>query len=330
LEIKDGDIWIDGKLARKPPLVQETLWQEQFPRAGPLGARKTVQQGWLQSGSAGEWKRLTDDEVRGRSGGKDAAATSLALTRRVDGRDVRLSFDVLAEDAAVVARITSRGVPAELTLPVGGDSLSPDFKVGERHEIGPMDAMRDEGVYHHIELTVLDGETWWSLDGEEQQRLDLPAGGRGATRVEVGVAGEATFRNLRVESDIDYKPGESRAAWDVPADGFFFLGDNVAGSDDSRRWTALVFHPPGGAPTVTAAASVPDEFGQPRDQIRIDGDMQRFVDVDGVPRAVPRAGTTVETIAYPFARRSHIVGRAVMIVFPWTVAEAGFRPRFLP
>jgi hypothetical protein len=186
-----------------------------------------------------------------------------------------------------------------------------------------------------VELTVLDGETWWSVDGDERDRRDLPARRRGDTRVSIGVSGEATFRNLRVESDINYKPGDGAAAWDVPSDGFFFLGDNVGGATksslDSRGWSVLVFHQSGGAPPVTRG-NLPDEVVKmigDAARIRVDGGVKRFVDIDGVPCALPR-DTPFESVPFPFARRSHIVGRAVMIVFPWTVAEAGFRPRLLP
>lgn len=331
VEIKDGDVWIDGAVARKPPLVQETMWQEVFPRqvtSNSFGAPKSVQQAWLQSGGGGDWKPLGPDEVRGKL--EKGGPSWLACTRKIEGRDARLSFDVALESPSyVAARITSRGVPVELALPTGDSTMS-EFSAGASKAPGVMDALGHSGkALRHVELTVLDGETWWSLDGAEKERLPLPAAVRGDTRVEIGVSGEATFSNLRVESDIVYKPGELGSAWDVPNDGFFFLGDNVVGSDDSRRWSALVFHPKDGGPAITAAAQVPDELGRMKDQIRIDGNVKLFVDVDGVPRAVPR-DTPYESVPYPFARRGHIVGRAVMIVFPWTVAEAGFRPRFLP
>lgn len=327
IEIKDGDIWVDGKVATKPPLVQETMWREEFPRAvtsSSFGAAKEVQQGWLEERSGGGWKKLGPTEVRGKSG-------SLFLTRKVESADVRLTFEVstAAAGCTVRAAIHSRGVPIELQVPA--QSGRSPLTIDGQEVPGQTDVpeVSDSG-WHRIELTVLDGETWWSVDGRELERRALPARRRGDTRVEIGVVdGEATFRNLRVESDVHYKAGDLGSAWDVPADGYFFLGDNVVGSDDSRRWSALLFRPAGGAPTVTAAATVPDEMGRPRNQIRIEGGMQHFTDVDGVPRALPR-DTPYESIPFPFARRSHIVGRAVMVVFPWTVAEAGFRPRFLP
>jgi signal peptidase I len=335
LEIKDGDIWIDGKLARKPPLVQETMWQEVFPRAG-LGATPSKITAFVQDvGSGGRWTRVSDTSVSCRPSDRGPSLLSFNARESRFGSqvaaDMRVAFTAVPETGgAVLARITSRGVPVTFSVATAGSQTGSSLQVGDaRTELPSVQPAGGAAV--RVDLCVADGAAWALVDGGEVARADVAADARGKNRVEIGAAGKpATFRDVYVARDIEYTPGTGAAAWDVPGDGYFFLGDNVAGSDDSRRWTALVFHPPGGAPTVTAAASVPDEFGQPRDQIRIDGDMQRFVDVDGVPRAVPRAGTTVETIAYPFARRSHIVGRAVMIVFPWTVAEAGFRPRFLP
>jgi signal peptidase I len=332
VEIRDGDIWIDGKIAKKPPLVQETMWQEVFPRAA-VGASPSKITAFVQdTGSGGTWTRVSDSAVSCRPG---PGTSFLAFNARDErfgstvGPDMRLTFTaVLEPKAAAVARVTSRGVPIALTVATADADVDPSLAVGDAKQ--PVARVR-AGSAVRVELSVADGEARALVDGVEVARADVALDRRGKNRVDIGAAGaRVDVRDVYVASDIVYKPGEGAAAWDVPADGFFFLGDNVRESDDSRRWTALVFHPPGGAPPITAAATVPDELGKPKDQIRIDGGVQRFVDVDGVPRAVPRAGTTVETIPYPFARRSHIVGRAVMVVFPWTVAEAGFRPRFLP
>jgi hypothetical protein len=59
--------------------------------------------------------------------------------------------------------------------------------------------------------------------------------------------------------------------------------------------------------------------------------MYRFVDVDGVPRELPIAGTKVDRdVPAPFATRSHLIGRAILVFWPWIPSDAGFRPRLLP
>jgi signal peptidase I len=333
LEIKDGDLWVDGKIAKKPPYVQATLWREIFPRTDSVGAPKDVSAGFLQARSSdgGVWTRTAPGEVKGHIKGREP--TYMFFTKAVAGADARISFDAVAgADSALVARITSRGTPVQIELTTK-ESEQARFSVGKESRTGPFDPLRPwDGQSHHVELTVLDGDAWWSVDGHEQERVAMPPGGRGNTRVEIGVSGDATFRNLRVDRDILYDAGGGPTAYDVPKDGFFFIGDNVESSADSRRWRVEVFHPPGGAPPLRGALDVVEESGATHGGgIRIVDGSYSFVDVDGVPRSIPETGTFVEhDVPWPFATRGHLVGRAMFVFFPFATPDAGFRPRILP
>lgn len=324
VEIRDGDIWVDGKVAKKPPVVQQSLWRELYPRPNFLASAKTIRSFQQVIGSTGTWKQVSETETRCVPG-KEASFAWF------DGSgvypDVRLVFMAVREaGASVVAQITTRGTPVTLTLP---DTGAATLAVGKQS--APFAA--PAGPFLRVEFCVADGEAWVLVDGSEVARAAVPLDSRGKNRVEIGAAGAAVnFRDVYLGRDIVYTAGDGPAAYDVPPDGFLFLGDNVEGSADSRKWTVEVFHPKGGGAPILGATEYPDEAGNPKGgRIKIEGGSYRFFDVDAVPRELPRDGTTVEHgVRAPFARRSHLVGRAILIFWPWIPAEAGFRPRLIP
>lgn len=327
IEFRDGDVWADGRIARKPPVVQETLWRETFPRARPGARRKAINDGFQQDlGTPGTWQRVSESEARCKPAA--GAASFAKFTSSEPNGDVRLEFTAeVAPGATAIGRLSKREVP--VTLEVDGSGRASLF-VGERRVELPAVALR--GGRLRAELCVADGETWAVLDGRPTQRTELVAPSRGRNRIEIGArGGVVSFKDVRVSRDIVYSD-PAGASWEVPRDGYFFVGDNVEHSTDSRRWRVDVFHPPGGAPPVAAAQSLVSETGSP-DVVNIRGDAAswRFLDVDGVARELPREGTRREPgVPAPFARRSHLVGRAIMIFWPWAIGEAGFRPRLLP
>ena len=333
LEIRDGDIWIDGKIATKPPVVQHTLWRELFPQPNFLGKRKSISDGFTQDVSTGgNWKRLSDAEVLC-APGKTASFAFCGGSGSF--ADARLAFTAVPDaksSAMVLARITSRGVPVMLAIDAAGESGGAEFTIGGNSVPLHHTVQRSGGDVIRVELCVADGEAWALVDGREVARAGLPPDRRGKNRVEIGASvNPVTFRDVYVGRDIVYEPGAGPAVYDVPSDGFFFIGDNVEGSEDSRKWTVEEFRTATGD-VFRAAPSIVTESGTGRDSnIKSEGGSWRFLDVDAVPRSVPREGTTVaSSVPWPFARRSHLIGRAILIFWPFGVAEAGFRPRLIP
>jgi signal peptidase I len=329
VEIRDGDIWVNGKIARKPPLVQATMWRELFPRPGPFARPKTIVEGFTQdTATGGDWKRVSDAEVRCTPG---KGQPSLAFCNSsATYPDVRLVFTAVPDGHAIVlARITSHGVPVTLRLDAAGASGASTFSVGRSEtKVGGFET--SGGAPLCVEMCVVDGEAWALVDGREVARAEVPFDGRGTNRVEIGAATDTvSFRDVVVDRDVVYDVGGGPAAYDVPADGFFFLGDNVAESEDSRKWTVSVFRTPSGE-TVRAAPQLITETGDHADNIVSDRTSWKFADVDGIARELPVAGTTRTDVRAPFATRGDLIGRAILVFWPLVPAEAGFRPRLLP
>jgi signal peptidase I len=329
VEIKDGDIWIDGRIAEKPARVQESLWREVFPKPSPMAQAKKVADAWASSSG---WV-VEGDGVRGTASGPKESV--LRFTRRLEQGDLRVRFDLDFEgECDGIVRITSRGQVVELTWPSPGTSGGgPMLEVAGAPPV-PVDASWGPAD----ELAVADGravvrrrgrvlaEAPVALEGTRRHAIELCVGGasRGAW---------ARFRNLRVDQDQRWIPGaDGTTSWTVPKDAYLVLGDNAENSEDSRHWTVTEFRVKGRAEPLLAAADYPSETGAPIRNVSRDGDAWVFHDVNGLPRRVP--ATDVESrrdgIPVPFVPRTHFLGRAAFVFWPWAPAEGGFRPRILP
>jgi signal peptidase I len=321
VEIKGGDLWIDGKIPRKPPAVQETLWRERFD-----SSKKKITAAFQ---STGPWKPLSDREVLASPKGETTYAQFVAKEL---GPDLRVGFTVpgLVDGVEPRARILSRGVPVELVVTVYGADLS----------VAGASTAVVTGFHGEVrlELCVADGEAWAVVNGSEVARAAVP-NGVGKNSVEIGAKdGPVSFRDVRVDEDIVYVATGTAGTWQVPADSFFFVGDNqtkaggTPSSYDSRLWTLEEFKVAGQSAPIYAAVQVPDETtGAMVQQIRVKDGKYRFQDVDGVPRELPVASTTrTSGVPAPFVPRSDLVGRALMVFLPFSTDDAGFRPRLLP
>ncbi len=323
VEIRDGDIWIDGSVARKPALVQESLWRERFPKSGARSRAKSITAAWTGNEDDG-WRRDGKDGLKLR--GRDHLTWARFLAR-LDVGDVRIAFTARTTDAAAVAaaRITTRGVP--VVLEVGGEGGT--LTVGDDP---PVEVSTGIGAATRVELQVADGLVRALLDGHEVARAETAVVGTGRNRVEIGGgSGEVRFTEVRLDEDIRYAlPASGLSVFDTPADGYVVLGDNTTNSEDSRMWTARPVRLTSGE-TYWVAPSVPDETGERVSNLSRAGGRVRFKDVDGVPRDFAAAEVTEigRPEARPYVRRSHVLGRAALLYFP-IPPLGGWRPRLLP
>jgi hypothetical protein len=250
--------------------------------------------------------------------------------------DQRVACTVtLQGDCAALLRVTRKGLAVELRVGGAGED-------GSSLAAGSTRVPIDRGIdaETRLELAVADGEARAMIDGREVARVPVPVDSQGPDRVEIGAVSDAgtsasaRFADLRVDRDIVYEPsrqGSGVSTYDIPTDSFFFVGDNVKESEDSRVWTATPIRVRGRAEEFFAAAEVPDDKGAKVRNLVDRGGRVKFVDVDGIARDLPAADVTVGVAVHrPFVPRSHLVGRAWLVFWPWLVTDAGFRPRVLP
>lgn len=329
IEIRDGDVWADGRIVRKPPLLQETLWREIFPRPHPTGLPKKPGEAWVPDRSGGEWT-MDGGWIAGRSDGR--ATATFRLSRRPDQGDLRLRCVADPATGAVASLVvTSRGTDVVLRVPHAVRNEPVTLRVGSDAPVAlPCDPVRDSVA---LELAVADGEARVFVRGAEAGRAEVPLEGTErhglALRAEEG---RVRFRDLRADQDQRWRPGASTSAWKVPDDAYFVLGDNIENSMDARSWRVTELHVRGRAAPYLCEPSTLDDTGRTLPNLRREGTVWRFVDVGGIERRVPIAeiDRRVDGVPFPFVPRDHLVGRAAMIFWPWGFGGGPFRPRLLP
>lgn len=85
LEIRDGDVWINGRVERKPPRVQEALWLKLCDLAPPDARRLPF---YWQPSPAPSWT-AGDGALVGAAGAEGVARLAWTASRPIDNRFVR-------------------------------------------------------------------------------------------------------------------------------------------------------------------------------------------------------------------------------------------------
>ncbi len=335
VEIRDGDIYVNGKIAPKPDEVQETLW---FPLA-PEQDGKWRGEGMRDSftpDNGGQWTFEQDAAT-----GTSAADKTGWITHDAGVGDVRASFDVDPSrlgDGAVLVRIDGdkRRVELEarrdkmwLTAPGIGGAEGPQKKELDVAGLGTSTFRLGFAVADRVVRVYRDGRLVCRVE-----TADAPNIAASADHTSIGVAGgTARVSKIRLERDLQYGTNYSPNAWDVPAGRYFMLGDNTNFSRDSRAWRGRVFRFKSGAEPVVVdveSVRVDDEHQVP--SLRDLGDAFEVFDSFGVHRRIVKAdlvdGTYKDEPA-PFVRREDLVGRAFLIFFPFP-PFGEWRPRLLP
>ncbi len=324
LEIRDGDIYVNGRVEPKPDAVQETLWFPEFPGEAGREALETVfrgDAGWSMDSGGGTGKAASGEE-------------KWIRTTRGLANDLRISFDVDGSsigEGAVLAEVEG-----------GGRRVVLEARSGELKVSAPgMDPVRlDKGLPQRrvrLSLAVADRVVRVAVDGTQVMRFAHPdernVEGREG-RAGIGVSGaQVEIGDVRIEHDLQYRR-DGAGVWTVPEGRFFMLGDNTGSSQDSRVWQAYVLRMRDGRELVAPARARLDDDDRdstPNFRTLPDDSGWEFHDSYGVPRRVLRDEVVADPIeeAQPYVKREDIVGRAFLIFFPFPPLGE-FRPRFLP
>lgn len=328
VEIRGGDIWVDGKIARKPTLVQESLWRGVFPRSAPAASLQNVASAFTAEDlrASGGWSR-DGDGVRGTV--KGDTPSWFGYTRKLEAPDARIGARLTIEKgAAAHLRIVSRGTPIVLTMRAPGDGPC-TLTVGDDT---PVTLTRGAATGERVELSTAEGLVRVTVNGAEVATAETSCEGPSKNTCALGVSrGKASFHDIRVERDVLYI-AEGTTKWTVPAGHYVALGDNSGSSEDSRLWTVTELDVRGAGKPLRTATAVLTETGGRKDNLTLKGDVFSFTDVEGVPRSIPRGDVTSRRngVPAPFVPRDHVLGRAVVIYWPWVPGPGGFRPRILP
>jgi signal peptidase I len=331
VEIRDGDIYVDGRIEPKPDAVQSQLWMPLHPPPGsdekPLvrGFRAWPEDAWT----------IHQGDALVTAGPGDPAW--LEWDDRNAIPDLRIEAEVKLQKsgptAAVFAKVEARG--RVVLVELGRDGAWITAPGVERRALELARGVTEPpagrfrfglGVADRMARVYVDGRqvakvAYRDVVGEEDEEPFAAIGARDA---------DVRLRDVRLWHDLHYSDGRGGVTrWEIPEDSFVVLGDNTDSSRDSRLWEAYVITTPDGREFV-ADSSIKLEDGRSALNVRVDGETIRFRDSHGIEREF-----AVDSCEYrpdvrrPFVRREDLLGRAFFTFFPFP-PFGEFRPRFLP
>ncbi|MCR4316777.1 MAG: signal peptidase I [Planctomycetes bacterium] len=317
--MKNGNLYLAGKILRKPADVQRHCWTKITRLETEL--KNTWDIGRLELGDM-----------------MDVSDSSLVVDTKQFAREIRVRRETLGvtgpsneyeltRDVAFVAEFDPRDCEGEFTLEFEKDrAIAVDFKVAD----GKIEVRANQetksydtpgGVIARVEVECADGALRYrvAISGEvqtveleaDEELLDSRVRNAGVT-----FRGKFRFSRFEFARDVWYFPGSLYALADegvaVPEARLLVLGDGSERlmdgnrSEDSRYYKAL---------KVTLNDNTV-AFCDP-ESLELAGGFYRVRNVDGRNLELQANQVVLrETIDYPFIERGGIVGRVIFVVDP--------------
>ena len=256
LDIRNGDLYIDDEIVRKPWDIQEELLIPVFKDNRDLlgDLQGDPREGLDAFDTVGDW---TEDRGRYLAAPGEDGQARLEFSREISDEypggfqrsdgvqvgDLVLSFTVVPTDGctAVGAELREDEDTFEFRLPVGSSGTA--LLLRNKEEVARADGVfLTAGVKTRVRFKNLDDRVALTVNGAEVLAFDVPNPSHGDSQpvpaVILGVVdGGAAFKKIEIHRDIHYR-SEGSLPTQIPAGHYFMLGDNSGNSADSRTgWT---------------------------------------------------------------------------------------------
>ena len=267
ISIRDGDVYVDGAIARKPPEVQRRMWLHVFDsRFMPRVENPPL---FDLSDAPDQWRRITEGGVLSVDAQGETTPVMASFGRPV--RDIYpyggLSFqhgphllgaggrnsvgDCRLRAKVRLTEVDPSGGEVLLGIEDAGHQLMLSVKTAPEMEA----ALTDDGdVVQAARADELKagGSVWVTLENYDDRvvawlgdrRLftyDYTGRPGGRQALTFGARGaRVLWERVLVERDVHYTvsgdPWQERSDWTLGDDEYFVLGDNSPASSDSRSW----------------------------------------------------------------------------------------------
>ena len=344
LNIRDGDVQINGQVARKPPHVQDRLFFPVYPGTGPdTHHERMVRKRWVIDEDHWRWTNDGSLEVRAADGEslaryshqiRDASTwdhENVETHGSNNVGDVKLAFEVTPGSGSgqVVARIVENNVNNELVLAV--DSGASYFLHGEQRIELP-DVVLKAGEATEVSFANVDDALRVMVDGDDYSFLydTVETIDHSDDQIRFGLRnGSARFEEIGLWRDVYYGAKANCHDVKIPEDHFFVMGDNSRNSKDSRLWELRSIEMNDGTIyRLDEGDNDPETRLRPGDE---PGTIT-FQDYRGIRRTIREVDIKDRYHSSEYASfvpRENLIGRAFFVFWPILPIDGRFRVKFI-
>lgn len=347
LQVRGGDLWIDGEVAVKPDGVNESVLKEIFPR---IGGGIDVGRSFKHSGGPAPSFSGTTVSFPG-GGASELTLREDVIDRYLHGYDpdwgirAAVNGQNAVPDLDVSGRLRLEPGAAGLTLTFRSNVATTTFALAAAGGESRATVSSPDGASAWLDLPIpghwlpVDSEVEFCarrvdrqlvlwVDGEEWLRVadeDSPVLPERTTVADLSltVDGAGQLDDVVVRRDIHYLPKTLFShlqgdTWQIPDDSYFGMGDNTQSSHDSRTWETMTYELADGREIsgfwFDAGGPNPPPDANPR---RHRNGSLTFADVHGDEITFrPHEVIGQRQEPAPFIHRRFLLGKAVVVFWP--------------
>jgi len=256
LQVANGDIYINGEIARKPEKVQDALWVPIFDSNYP--AKQEIVKTWEADD---EYWKISKEQLHLKIPDNSKQKSYITFKREITDYSVYNSeiIDAISADVMLAFNVTTTRENGGISILLEEDEKTYEIFIRSRDEKkeshleisgsiveSNADAFIDPQKTSRIEFSTADNEIILKLNDSvifsHTYDTDLSSL-KGYTKFSSlklgGINTEAVFKNIKISRDVFYTESGKWGTFNPVEIGekqYFFLGDNSRNSNDSRYW----------------------------------------------------------------------------------------------